>query len=207
MRQECGHCGKRRGNRYCPSLDGPICSRCCGEYRLVKIPCPSSCPHLEQHETFQREKQGARYREAWIRINADLRDREEDLQLIFSLEYLFMKAAERIEGLTDTQVSAAVSELLGRLGPIELVTQAPSQLGRLLWEDLASKLQQGTLSREQVKDGFTRLGKVVETLRDPGAPRAFLQGLSAHLEGILPEKPPQDTRGLIVTPDDLRRTR
>jgi len=172
----------------------------------VKIACPPSCPHLEQHETFQREKQGARYREAWIRINADLRDREEDLQLIFSLEYLLMKAVERIEGLTDTQVSAASSELLGRLGPIELVTQAPSQLGRLLWEDLAPKLQQGTLSRERVKDGFTRLGKVAETLRDPEAPRAFLQGLSAHLEGILPEKPQEDPSGLIITPDDLRRS-
>ena len=117
-----------------------------------------------------------------------------------------MKAVERIEGLTDTQVSAASSELLGRLGPIELVTQAPSQLGRLLWEDLAPKLQQGTLSRERVKDGFTRLGKVAETLRDPEAPRAFLQGLSAHLEGILPEKPQEDPSGLIITPDDLRRS-
>jgi len=173
---------------------------------LVKIACPPSCPHLKQHETFQREKQGARYREAWIKVNSDLRDREEDLQLFFSLEYLLSKAAERIEGLTDTQVSATVSELLGRLGPIELVTQAPSQLGRLLWEDLAAKLQQGTLSRERVKDGFTRLGKVVETLHDPEAPRAFLQGLSAHLEGILPEKPQQDPSGLIVTPDDLRRS-
>ncbi len=173
---------------------------------MVKIVCPSSCPHLERHETFQREKQGARYREAWIRVNADLRDRKEDLQLIFSLEYLLKKATERVEGLTDADVAAALSELISRLGPIELVTQAPSSLGRLLWDDLAPKMQAGTLSRERVKDGFTRLAKVVETLRDPEAPRAFLQGLIAHLQGVLPEEPQQEPSGLILTPDDLRRT-
>lgn len=160
-----------------------------------------------RHETFQREKQGARYREAWIRVNADLRDRKDDLQLIFSLEYLLAKATERVEGLTDVEVAAALSELISRLGPIELVTQAPSSLGRLLWEDLAPKMQAGTLSRERVKDGFTRLAKVVETLRDPEAPRAFLQGLIAHLERIFPEEEPQqEPSGLILTPDDLRRT-
>jgi len=160
-----------------------------------------------QHETFQREKQGERYRDAWVSVNADLRDREEDLQLIFSLEYLMMRAAIQMEGLTDAHVSAAVSELTGRLGPIELVAQAPSQLGGLLWEELAPKLQQGTLSRERVKDGFTRLGKLAEALRDPEAPRAFLQGLSAHLEAIAPEslREEQEPSGLIVTPDDLRR--
>ena len=206
MKDKCAYCGKRRGNRHCPGLGGPICSRCCGEYRLIKIVCPSSCPHLVQHETFQREKQGTRYREAWIRINADLRDREEDLQLVFSLEHLLNKASEKVEGLTDADVAATLSELNGRLGPIELVAQAPSPLGRLLWEELSPKIREGTLSRERVKDGVTRLGKVAQALGDPEAPRAFLQGLSAHLEDILPEEPRQEPSGLIVTPDDLRRT-
>ncbi len=111
-----------------------------------------------------------------------------------------------MEGLTDADVAAALSELISRLGPIELVAQAPSSLGRLLWDDLAPKVQAGTLSRERVKDGFTRLAKVVETLRDPEAPRAFLQGLIAHLQEVLPEEPQQEPSGLILTPDDLRRT-
>ena len=206
MKKTCQHCGKHRANRHCPSLNGPICSRCCGEYRLVQIACPSSCPHLKQHETFQREKQGVRYREAWIKVNADLRDRTEDLRLIFSLEYLLGRAAERIDGLTDTHVSAAISELLGRLGPIELVTQGSSPLSRLVWEELAARLQQGELSRERVKEGFTRVEKIVEAMRDSEAPRAFLQGLSIHLEGIPLEEPQEVSSGLIVTPDDLRRS-
>lgn len=42
----CTHCGQRKGKRSCPALAGAICSRCCGQHRLVEIPCPSDCVHL-----------------------------------------------------------------------------------------------------------------------------------------------------------------
>lgn len=158
-----------------------------------------------RHEAFQREKQGARYREAWIRVNADLPERKEDLKLILFLEYLIEKATRQVEGLADAEVSDALSQLRSRLGPIELVTPAPSPLARLLWEDLAPRLQTGELSRQRVKDGFARVEKLVEALRDPETPRAFLQGLASHVEEFLPEAPKQEPRGLILTPDDLRR--
>lgn len=205
MKHGCLHCGKRRGSRHCPALGGPICSRCCGENRLLWIACSPSCPHLQQHETFQREKRKARYREAWVRINADLRNREEDLQLGFALEGLLGRAVEQIKGLTDADVATALTELSSRLSPIELVAYAPSPLGRALWEALKPPLKEGKLPREKVKDGLTRLAKVVEALREPEAPRAFLQGLFAHLNEILPQEPGEERKRLIITPDELRR--
>jgi hypothetical protein len=42
----CTHCGQRKGKRSCPALGGAICSRCCGQHRLVEIACPSDCVHL-----------------------------------------------------------------------------------------------------------------------------------------------------------------
>jgi uncharacterized protein DUF1841 len=42
----CTHCGQRKGKRSCPALAGAICSRCCGQHRLVEIACPSDCVHL-----------------------------------------------------------------------------------------------------------------------------------------------------------------
>lgn len=206
MRGKCVHCGKRRGSRYCPALGGPICSRCCGENRLVRITCPSSCPQLERHEAFQRDRQGVRYREAWAKVNADLRDRDQDLHLLLSLERLLKETTEHLEGLTDADVAGAIAELIPRMSPIELITQGPSPLGRLLWEELEPVLEEGKLSRERVKDGLTRMAKVVDALRDPEAPRAFIQGLSAHLQGLFPEEKSQERTGLILTPDDLRRS-
>jgi hypothetical protein len=42
----CNHCGERKGKRSCPALAGAICSRCCGQHRLVEIACPADCVHL-----------------------------------------------------------------------------------------------------------------------------------------------------------------
>jgi len=171
----------------------------------VRISCPSTCPHLEHHEAFQRDKQGARYHEVWLKINEDLRGREADLKLIIALEYLLKRVAEGVEGLTDADVEVALTELTIRMSPIELVTQAPSLLGRLLWEELAPQLEEGRLLRELLKEGLTRLAKMVASLREPEVPRAFLQGLFAHLEGLFPEEEQQEQSGLIVTPSDFRR--
>lgn len=42
----CEHCEQRKGKRSCPALVGMICSRCCGQHRLVEINRPADCVHL-----------------------------------------------------------------------------------------------------------------------------------------------------------------
>jgi hypothetical protein len=162
--------------------------------------------HLERHETFQRKKQGGRYREAWIVLHADLRAQEESLRLAIYLEHLLAKAAKRVGGLTDGEVYRAVSELLPYLSPIELVRQPLSLLGRLLWQELAPQLEAGKLSREQVKEGLSRQIKLIEALRNPESPRAFLQGLLEHMDTVSEPDTKQrpNERRLIVTPEELR---
>lgn len=171
----------------------------------MKVACPADCRHLAAHESFQRTRQKERCREAWARVNQDLRGRQDRLELLFELEYWVKQAADRIPGATDADVVEAIADVSSRLSPIEIVRRAPTPLGRLFWEEARGSVEEGKLSREDVKDGLARLGKLVDLLREAEAPRAFLQGLSALLEGLpAREREPQRT-GLIVTPSDLRR--
>jgi len=205
MRDLCCHCGRRRGNRHCPALDGPICSRCCGENRLIKIACPPTCQHLEQNESFQRKKQHPRYREAFVEVNADLRERKEDLRLLLIVEEAIFQATERIDSLTDADVSVALADLHDHFSPLELIAHPPSLLGRFLLETMNQELTGDIVSHERVRESIARLGRVAEMLRDPKAPRAFLQGLSSHMEGFAPARGEEAQSGLIITPDDLLR--
>lgn len=52
----CAYKGNKKGTRTCPALDGDICSRCCGKYRLKEINCPNSCVWLKKATKNHRQK-------------------------------------------------------------------------------------------------------------------------------------------------------
>jgi len=208
MPRRCLHCDERRGNRRCPALGGSICSRCCGENRLVAIACPPSCIYLAQHEAFQQRKQSVHFAETWRRVNADLRGREEALRLQVFIEQLLAGAARGLDTVVDRDVLTALDDLHRLLSPIELVAGATSTLARRLWGSVAPLIEDGTLRREALIEGIDRLRRLVEALQDPAVPRAFLQGLLAQHAGDEGSAAPEAERGsgLIVTPEDLRRS-
>jgi len=201
MPAKCVSCGKRRGTRYCPALSGYICSRCCGEKRLVEISCPETCPHLQHHEAFQREKLTARYREAWVQVNSDIAENRYELQGVFFLERAVLQAAERMSGITDAQVAAGLSDLDSRLSPIELISRPDTPFGRLLWELVSAPVEEGTISKARLRRAVGRLKRVLEALSDPRSPRAFVHGLAGT---IAPDSPPQEAAPrFIITPKGL----
>ena len=206
MQEACAHCHKRRGNRRCPALGGPICSRCCGENRLVRIACPEACPHLVRHETFQREKQRTRYREAWIAHHTDLRRREEVLRAALTVEYVLAQAIVQTERATDADVVQALEEVADYVSPLELIRRSLSTLGKFVWQRLEPELTAGRLGHENVREALTRQIHVVKALRDPGNSRAFLQGLleQIRLASDSEKRGPESEQRLIVTPEDLR---
>ncbi len=200
MHERCVSCGKRRGGRYCPALGGYICSRCCGEKRLVEISCPESCPHLRHHEAFQREKLTVRYREAWVRVNSDIAKDREELQSLFLLERAVLQAAERMRGVTDEQIAAGLSDLDSRLSPIELISRPDTPFGRLLWGFVSAPVEAGTISKARLRRAVGRLERVVKELSDPRSPRAFIRGLAGT---IAPDPAQGEASRFIVTPEDL----
>jgi hypothetical protein len=138
-----------------------------------------------------------------LEANADLRDREEDLRLLLMIEGAIFQAMERIDGLTDADVSAALADLHNHFSPLELVAHPPSLLGRFLFEVIDRELGDDIVSHERVREILPRVEKVVEALRDPYSPRAFLQGLSAHMKALLPPGTKETQQRVIITPDDL----
>lgn len=50
----CAICQIRRPRRYCPGVNGDICSICCGTEREVTVSCPLDCPYLEEARKHDR---------------------------------------------------------------------------------------------------------------------------------------------------------
>lgn len=53
---KCSKCKKRKAKRYCPALGSELCSLCCGLLREKEIHCPSNCPFLEKHKSYQEKR-------------------------------------------------------------------------------------------------------------------------------------------------------
>src|SRR5436305_1898619 len=53
---KCPVCNSRKGKRFCPGLGKTICSICCGEKRIVEIPCPKDCQYLQSGTQYQGQR-------------------------------------------------------------------------------------------------------------------------------------------------------
>ena len=49
---KCVQCNQRKGKRFCPAKNSSICPQCCGEKRVIEIPCPSECPFLTSGQAY-----------------------------------------------------------------------------------------------------------------------------------------------------------
>jgi hypothetical protein len=138
-------------------------------------------------------------------VHADLRRRGEDPRLFLVIAKSIFRAIGRIDSLTDADVSIALADLHDHFSPLELIAHPPSLLGRFLFEHIDREIEGDIATHERVREILPRMKKMVEMLRDSEAPRAFLQGLSAHMEIFFPEGT-QDTRSsLTLTPGVRRR--
>jgi len=85
---KCLTCEERKGNRFCPAVNGNICSLCCGTKRQKDIECPPSCDYLIKGTEYQLDRDITR------KINADLHTESED---VFQMEEVipFVTSMER----------------------------------------------------------------------------------------------------------------
>jgi hypothetical protein len=53
---KCKRCEKRKAKRFCPALGISLCNLCCGQIRQKEVHCPSDCPHLSKHTSYQEKR-------------------------------------------------------------------------------------------------------------------------------------------------------
>jgi len=108
----CKICQKRRARRFCPAVQGDICTLCCGTEREVSLSCPLECEYLR--EAHQHEKpvtiNGNQLSNPDIIVDEEfIRDHEE--LLLFTV-YALVQSAIRTAGAIDTDVIDALTTLI-----------------------------------------------------------------------------------------------
>jgi hypothetical protein len=108
----CKICAKRRARRYCPAVQGDICSICCGTEREVSLACPLECEYLQEGHQHEKPVPIAEGQISYpdIRVEEEfLRDHEE--LLLFTV-YSLVQAALRTPGAIDADVMTALEALI-----------------------------------------------------------------------------------------------
>ncbi len=108
----CKICGKRRARRFCPAVEGDICTICCGTEREVSLSCPLECEYLREAH---RHEKPVPVPEDEI-ANADIPVSEEFVrsheELLLFCVYSLLQAALRTPGAADLDVMAALEALI-----------------------------------------------------------------------------------------------
>jgi len=108
----CKICETRRPRRFCPAVEGQICSLCCGREREMTLHCPLDCEYLQEarkHEhpapvnPDQFPNQDIRMSETFLRDNEGL---------LIELGRTLMRAALETPGAADNDVREALAALI-----------------------------------------------------------------------------------------------
>jgi hypothetical protein len=109
---KCVTCRERKGNRFCPAVNGTICSLCCGSKRQKEIPCVDSCGYLKKGSEYQLDRDITR------KISEDLHGESEDVfqmdevrPFVMSLERFFVDEFYRDRRVNDDHIHEALRKI------------------------------------------------------------------------------------------------
>src|SRR5687767_13985307 len=160
----CPLCRKRPVKRACPARGDQICAVCCATKRIVEIPCPDNCRHLEtahRHPAAVVRKQ----------IDADVtvlmstigRLSEQQLQLFFLMQSMVLSyKPEGLARLTDDDVALASGALARSLETASKGVIFEESTGSVVAEGLRRALR--PVIDEVTKSGGSRVEREVTTV-------------------------------------------
>lgn len=109
---KCLTCGERKGNRFCPAVNGNICSFCCGSKRQKEIRCVPSCDYLKKGSEYQLGRDIAR------KISSDLHEESEDvfqmeevIPFVMPLERFFVDQFYHDRGVNDNHIHESLKKI------------------------------------------------------------------------------------------------
>jgi hypothetical protein len=108
----CAICEIRRPRRYCPGVNGDICTICCGTEREVTVSCPFDCQYLQEARKHDRpaplDEEQIPNRE--IRISEEFIEEHE--ALLSAAGQALIHAALATPGAVDFDIRDALTALI-----------------------------------------------------------------------------------------------
>ena len=88
---KCLTCGERKGNRFCPAVNGDICSLCCGSKRQKEIQCVDSCDYLKKGSEYQLDREITRKISEDLHVESeDVFNRDDVAPFVMYIEWFFV---------------------------------------------------------------------------------------------------------------------
>ncbi len=130
--KKCPRCNARKSKRYCPALGQSLCTLCCGQIREKEVHCPSDCPFLSKHKSYQ-EKRVIEKKHAPQRILSSeeylLKD-ERMAWLAFNIEVPLKKYAEQKPSLNDRDALLALEYAREKIAKGRGLVLMPEESGK-----------------------------------------------------------------------------
>ncbi|HET8579833.1 MAG TPA: hypothetical protein VFL31_02440 [Nitrospiraceae bacterium] len=190
---KCVYCHQRKGKRACPALGGLICSQCCGEYRIVRIACPSDCVYLDSNSEYQRKRVGDRFAQVRRDFYKELFELggEKATGLFNLLEVVTFSYFQNRRDGQDGEVIAAIQSLRRTLSPLH-IPAAPQQVFaehlKKEYEAFAKQQPQQALDQQTATEVLDRALKFATEFSGSGLQSIrFLTGLIGFVRTYHPE--------------------
>ena len=148
---KCTLCEQKKAKRFCFATNALICPTCCGEKRVLQIPCPETCEYLKAG----REREAEEYARLLGRLDPRIQQRNRRVlsnypNVVARLEYTLSREHFHSRNLKDKDVTKAVDILLE--------TYRTEDKG-ILYEKTSEDLRVDAIRRE--------LREVIESIRNP----------------------------------------
>jgi len=212
----CAICRTRKPRRFCPGVNGEICTLCCGKEREVTVDCPFDCPFLQEARKHEHTEPVGPHELP----NKDIRITEEFLEehepLLAGAMTSLMLAAFDTPGAVDRDVRDALDALIRTQRTLQSGVYYETRPDNALANHIFSETQKGLEAfrkRESEKLGMshTRDADVLRVLvflqrleldRNNGRPRgrAFLDSLRAIIGDVAGAIPPIPRASSLIVP-------
>ena len=201
----CKICNTRKPRRYCPGVQGEICSICCGNEREVTISCPLDCPYLVEARRHEKPQ------EVDIEAvpNRDVQVTEEFLRehepLLVLLASRLLEASLAAPGAVDSDIRDALESLIRTYRTLQSGLYYETKPTNLIAASIHQNMQEGleALRKELAEKNATPIRDVeilgilvflerLELHQNNGRPRgrAFIDYLRTYFTTTEPNPAP-----------------
>jgi len=192
----CAICKTRRPRRYCPGVQGDICTICCGTEREVSVNCPLDCEYLQ--EAHRRERSAPLAPEQIPNRDIAITDKfiRDNADLLGFVAKVLLAAALETPGAVDTDVRDALDSLTRTFRSLQSGIYYDSRPDNTLAAAIYARVQEGVQQFRQAESQQLGMAKTrdadvlgvlvflqrVELDRNNGRPRgrAFLDFLRGY---------------------------